>query len=152
MRPYYAACKEKQDLFGRIESDELLREAVDVLMKDEAILAGAVDTVKGLSEENAAKAFEIVATNISMAGDFSEEPMGFAGLKVLSETHASLRRSLVDFVSALPLGSVGEWIITGWEKAIPTGSAERKQLESFFDKLLEDGSEWVKTALKTKRV
>ena len=152
LRPYYAACKEKQDLFGRIESDELLSEAVDVLMKDEAILAGAVDTVKGLSEENASKAFEIVATNISMAGDFSEEPIGFAGLKVLSETHASLRKSLVDFVSALPLGSVGEWIITGWEKAIPTGSEERKQLESFFDRLLEDGSEWVKTALKTKRV
>lgn len=152
LRPYYAACKEKQDLFGKIESDELLREAVDILMKDEAILAGAVDTVKGLSEENASKAFEIVATNISMAGDFSDEPIGFVGLKVLSETHVSLRKPLVDFVSALPLGSVGEWIITGWEKAIPTGSEERKQLDIFFDRLLEDGSEWVKTALKTKRV
>ena len=152
LRPYYSACKEKQDLFGKIESDELLREAVDILMKDEAILIGATDKIKGLSEENASKAFEIVAKSISITGDFSAEPAGFVGLKVLSETHVSLRKSLVDFVSALPLGSVGEWVITGWEKALPIGCEERVLLEAFFDRLLEDGNDWVKTALKTKRV
>lgn len=152
LRPYYAACKEKQDLFGRIESDELLREAVDILMKDEAIIAGSIDKIKGLSEENALKAFEIVTTNISMMGDFSAEPAGIAGLKVLTETHVSLRKPLVDFVSALPEGNVGEWIATGWEKAIPTGCEERTQLNAIIDNLLGDDSDWIKEVLKTKRV
>lgn len=152
LRPYYAACKEKQDLFGRIESDELLREAVDILMKDEAIIVGSTDKIKGLSEENASKAFEIVTTNISMMGDFSAEPAGIAGLKVLTETHVSLRKPLVDFVSALPEGKVGEWIATGWEKAIPTGCEERTQLNAIIDNLLGDDSDWIKEVLKTKRV
>ena len=152
LRPYYTACKEKVDLFGGLESDEALREVVDILMKDEAIVLGQKDKIQGLSEENAAKAFDIVAANVTNTGNFDDEPSGFIGLKILTETHSSLRKNLVGLVAALPPNKVGEWIITGWEKYIPTGCEERKQLESFFDKLNEEGSEWVKTALATKRV
>lgn len=142
----------KKELFGKIESDEILREAIDILMKDEAILISSTDKIKGLSEENALKAFDIVAANALMTRDCSDKPDGFVGLKVLTETHIFLRKKFVDFVSVLPLESVGEWVITGWEKAIPMGCEERQQLEGFFDNLLQNGNDWVKTALRTKRV
>ena len=92
LRPYYTACKEKTDYFGGLESDEALRELVDILMKDEAIVVGAKDRIQGLTEENAVKAFNIVSANIS-AGDLSNEPAGFSGLRVLTEVHPALRNS-----------------------------------------------------------
>ena len=151
LRPYYAACKEKEDFFGRIESDDALREILNLLMKDEVIVVSVTDKIRGLSEENASRAFEVVSSNIPITNNLSDEPAGFAGLKVLAETHPSLRKSLVSFVSALPPDTVGEWILTGWEKAIPTGCEEKNQLEAYFDTLSQEGSDVVKTALKTKR-
>ena len=120
-------------------------------MKDEVIVVSVTDKIRGLSEENASRAFEVVSSNIPITNNLSDEPAGFAGLKVLAETHPSLRKSLVSFVSALPPDTVGEWILTGWEKAIPTGCEEKNQLEAYFDTLSQEGSDWVKTALKTKR-
>lgn len=152
LRPYYVACKEKIDFFGRIESDEALREVVDILMKDEAVVVGATDRIKGLSEENATKAFEIVVANVSSVGDLTYAPAGFAGLKKLTEIHPYLRKSLIDFVCALPPNKVGEWIVTGWEYAIPKGCEERKLLDEYLMRLKESGSGFVQVALKFKGV
>ena len=151
LRPYYTACKEKIDYFGKIDSDEDLREAVDILMKDEGIVVSKTDRIKALSEENAIKAFDIVSENVMLSGDLSEEPVGFIGLKFLTELHPGLRKRLVEFVSALPPDKLGEWIVTGWEKAIPVGCDEEKQLDAYFDRLETEGTDWVKQSLKIKR-
>lgn len=150
LRPYYTASKERIDYFGGNDSDEVLREIISILMSDDFALASHKDEIKALTEENASKAFEIVANNIS-SSDLSQEPVGFAGIKVLVELHPDLRTRLIDFVSALPYDMVDTWIITGWEAAIPTGSPERTKLEEYFDKLYENGNEVVKQMIKTKR-
>lgn len=148
LRPYYVACKEKRDFFDRIESDEKLREIVDILMKDEVVVIGASVKIGELSEENAKKAFEVVSKNVSISSELSDAPAGFAGLKVLTETHPSLRRKLVGFVSALPPDKLGEWIITGWEKTIPRECEERRLLDEFLSQLKETGTDVVKAVLK----
>ena len=152
LRPYYAASKEKKDYFIGPDTDDILRDIVSVLMKDDDFLiAEREEDIKGLSEENAAKAFDIVVNNIIL-GDMAKAPAGFLGLKKIVELHQSLRKSLVDYVSALPADKVDIWVLTGWEKAIPTGSAEHDQLESYFDRINEQGQPHVKQALKTRRV
>lgn len=151
LRPYYTASKERIDYFGGYDPDEVLREIISILMSDAFTLASHKDEIKGLTEENTSKAFEIISGNIS-SSDLSQEPAGFAGIKVLVELHPDLRTQLVDFVSALPYDKVDTWIITGWEAAIPTGSPERLKLEEYFDKLKENGNELVKQMMKTKRV
>ena len=151
LRPYYTASKERIDYFGGYDPDEALREIISILMSDAFTLASHKDEIKALTEENATKAFEIITGNIS-SSDLSQEPVGFAGIKVLVELHPDLRTQLVDFVSALPYDKVDTWIITGWEAAIPTGSPERLKLEEYFDKLNENGNELVKQMMKTKRV
>ena len=151
LRPYYTACKEKIDFFGGLESDEALREIVDILMRDEATVLGSKGKVTALSEENANKAFDVVATNVTSSGNLTEMPNGFEGLRVLVEVHPMLRTKILDLVFALPLDEVGEWILTGWERSIPTGCDEYIRLEELFDKVETSGSDEAKLLLEVKK-
>ena len=152
LRPYYTASKEKKDYFAGPDADDFLREIVTILMQnDPFIIAGHEDDIKGLSEENAAKIFDIIINNIDL-GDLSKAPAGLLGLKKIAEHHQSLRKSLVDFVSAFPPDKVDIWVLSGWNKSIPKGSTEQKQLENFFEKIKEQGQMHVKQALNAGRV
>ena len=150
LRPYYIACKERKDFLYGCDPDEMLRAIVSILMMDEFGLASHRDDIKQLTEENASKAFEIVASTIT-AGDLSDAPVGFAGLKVMTELHPALRKQLVDFVSALPCNKVESWIVSGWDNVVPKDAPERTKLEEYFKKLKTEGTSIVKKLVNTPK-
>ena len=148
LRPYYYACKEKIDYFSGITSKNDLSEIVDLLFRDEMAIVSRTDDLKNLTNQEAEQVFEVVVQKIMERGQFETKPKGIDGLIVLVQNKAELRENLVGFIDTIPVDKTGVWIIRGWDKAIPTNCAERKNLNRCFDKLKNSGTEIVKNALK----
>lgn len=148
LRPYYYACKEKIDYFSGITSKNDLSEIVDLLFRDEMAIVSRTDDLKNLTNQEAEQVFEVVVQKIMERGQFETKPKGIDGLIVLVQNKVELRENLVGFIDTIPADKTGVWIIRGWDKAIPTNCAERKNLNRCFDKLKNSGTEIVKNALK----
>ena len=63
--------------------------------------------------------FDVVVQKIMERGQFDTKPKGTDGLIILVQNKPDLRKSLVNFIDAIPVSNVGVWIIHGWDKAIP---------------------------------
>ena len=148
LRPYYYACKEKIDYFSGKTSKNDLSEIVELLFRDEMIIVGRVEDLKNLTNQESDQVFGIVAQKIMEKGQFDMKPKGIDGLIVLVQNKPELRKSLVDFIDAIPVDKAGVWIIHGWDKAIPKDCDERKGVNQYFDKLKSSGTAIVKAALK----
>lgn len=148
LRPYYYACKEKMDYFSGKTSKNDLSEIVELLFRDEMIIVGRVEDLKNLTNQESDQVFGIVAQKIMEKGQFDMKPKGIDGLIVLVQNKPELRKSLVDFIDAIPVDKAGVWIIHGWDKAIPKDCDERKGVNQYFDKLKSSGTAIVKAALK----
>ena len=140
LRPYYYACKEKMDYFSGKTSKNDLSEIVELLFRDEMIIVGRVEDLKNLTNQESDQVFGIVAQKIMEKGQFDMKPKGIDGLIVLVQNKPELRKSLVDFIDAIPVDKVGVWIIHGWDKAIPKDCDERKGVNQYFDKLKSCGT------------
>ena len=148
LRPYYYACKEKIDYFSGKTSRNDLSEIVDLLFRDEMIIVGRVEELKNLTNQESDQVFGMVAQKIMEKGQFDMKPKGVDGLIVLVQNKPELRKSLVDFIDAIPVDKVGVWVINGWDKAIPKDCDERKGLNQYLDKLKSGGMAIVKETLK----
>ena len=148
LRPYYYACKEKMDYFSGKTSKNDLSEIVELLFRDEMIIVGRVEDLKNLTNQESDQVFGIVAQKIMEKGQFDMKPKGIDGLIVLVQNKPELRKSLVDFIDAIPVDKAGVWIIHGWDKTIPKDCDERKGVNQYFDKLKSSGTAIVKAALK----
>lgn len=148
LRPYYYACKEKMDYFSGKTSKNDLSEIVELLFRDEMIIVGRVEDLKNLTNQESDQVFGIVAQKIMEKGQFDMKPKGIDGLIVLVQNKPELRKSLVDFIDAIPVDKAGVWIIHGWDKSIPKDCDERKGVNQYFDKLKSSGTAIVKAALK----
>ena len=148
LRPYYYACKEKMDYFSGKTSKNDLSEIVELLFRDEMIIVGRVEDLKNLTNQESDQVFGIVAQKIMEKGQFDMKPKGIDGLIVLVQNKPELRKSLVDFIDAIPVDKAGVWIIHGWDKVIPKDCDERKGVNQYFDKLKSSGTAIVKAALK----
>lgn len=147
LRPYYYASKEKFDYFSGKVSGNNLSELVDLLFGDEMVIVGRVEELKNLTNQEAEQVFSVVAQKIMEKGQFESKPKGIDGLIVLVQNKPELRKSLVGFIDAIPIDTVGIWITNGWDKAIPKTCDERKVLNQYFEKLKKDGSATIKTVL-----
>ncbi len=147
LRPYYYASKEKFDYFSGKVSGNNLSELVDLLFGDEMVIVGRVEELKNLTNQEAEQVFSVVAQKIMEKGQFETKPKGIDGLIVLVQNKPELRKSLVGFIDAIPIDTVGIWITNGWDKAIPKTCDERKVLNQYFEKLKKDGSATIKTVL-----
>lgn len=151
LRPYYYACKEKIDYFSGTAYKNDLSEMVDLIFRDEMAIAGRIDDLKNLTNQEAEQVFGIVTQKILEKGQFDTKPKGIDGIIMLVQYKSELRKNLVSFVDTIPIDKAGIWIINGWEKAIPRDCEERRNLEQYFDKLRKYGIPTVKAALKTVR-
>lgn len=112
------------------------------------IIVGRVEELKNLTNQESDQVFGTVAQKIMEKGQFDMKPKGVDGLIVLVQNKPELRKSLVDFIDAIPVDKVGVWVIHGWDKAIPKDCDERKGLNQYLDKLKSGGMAIVKEALK----
>lgn len=148
LRPYYYACKEKIDYFSGKTTRNNLSEIIDLLFRDEMIIAAHLEDLKNLTQQESEQVFGIVAQKIMEKGQFDMKPKGLDGLVILVQYKPELRKSLVDFIDAIPVDKAGVWITNGWDKAIPKDCDERKGINRYFGKLKSGGSAIVKAALK----
>lgn len=148
LRPYYYACKEKIDYFSGKSSQNDLSEVVDLLFRDEMAIVGCIEDLKNLTSQESDQVFDVVVQKIMERGQFDTKPKGTDGLIILVQSKPELRKSLINFIEAIPVSKVGVWILHGWDKAIPKDCEERKTLNQYFDKLKSSGTSVVKAALK----
>ena len=151
LRPYYYACKEKFDYFAGKSAQNDLSEVVDLLFRDEMAIVGRIEDLKNLTNQEADQVFDVVVQKIMERGQFDTKPKGTDGLNVLVQSKPELRKSLVNFIDAIPVAKVGVWILHGWDRAIPKDCGERKILNQYIDKLKSNGTPVVKAALKKMR-
>lgn len=151
LRPYYYACKEKTDYFSSSGSKNDLSEIIDLLLREKMIIAGRVEDIKNMTNQESDQVFGIVAQKIMEKGQFDVKPKGIDGLIILVQHKPELRKKLIDFIEAIPATKVGVWVINGWDKAIPKNCDERKGLNQYFAKLRNNGTEIVRTTLMNIR-
>lgn len=85
------------------------------------------------------------------SGNFEKEPNGIEGLKILTQYKIFLRKNLANFIFRLPKAEVGVWVITGWDKAIPSDCNEYNIIDKYLDELQINGNPIVQKTLKTVR-
>ena len=148
LRPYYYACKEKIDYFSGKSSQNDLSEVVELLFRDKMAIVGHLEELKKMTNQETDQVFDVVVQKIMERGQFDTKPKGIDGLIILVQSKPELRKSLVNFIETIPISKAGVWVINGWDKAIPKGCEERKNLNQYFEKLKSDGTGVVKAALK----
>lgn len=151
LRPYYYACKEKIDYFTERGELNDFSEIVDILFKDNMIITQHIENLKKLSELQAEQVFDVIAQKIMESGNFEKEPNGIEGLKILTQYKIFLRKNLANFIFRLPKAEVGVWVITGWDKAIPSDCNEYNIIDKYLDELQINGNPIVQKTLKTVR-
>ena len=151
LRPYYYACKEKIDYFaGRAELSDL-SEIVDILLRQDMIITQHIGKLKELTEIQAEQVFDIIAQKIMEGGSYDTKPNGIDGLRILTQHKSFLRKKLADFITGLPKAKIGVWVLSGWEKSIPSSCNEHSIISNYLDELKTNGNSIVQGALKSVR-
>ena len=147
LRPYFFACKEREDFFfERIKSEQLL-ELISKLMGKSFNVISAAEEIKALTGDGPKKAFDILAKKIKKISDISNEPAGIVGIRSLVAIHSHLENSLVSLIESFDCATVGPWIIKGWGDSI-TSAEGKARLKTHFEKLAKNGSKTTKAAIK----
>jgi len=143
LRPYYFACKEKQDYFSSGIKSEKLREIIDGLMSTAMNIARYSGELKNLTTDDAKYIFDILSNKILGQGDLQNKPKGLDGIIELVSNHQELQKNLLNLIETFDVAKVGIWACSGWNKCIRSTN-EVKRLEEFYHNLSENGNEMVK--------
>lgn len=147
LRPYFFACKEREDFFfERIKSEQRL-ELISKLMGKSFNVISATEEIKALTGDEPKKAFNILTKKIKKISDISSEPAGIVGIRALVANHPPLENSLLSLIESFDCETVGTWIIKGWDDSI-TSDQGKARLKTYLDKLAKDGSTITKAAIK----
>lgn len=147
LRPYFFACKEREDFFfERIKSEQLL-ELINKLMGKSFNVISAAEEIKALTGDEPKKAFDILTKKIKKISDVSSEPAGIVGIRSLVAIHSHLENSLLSLIESFDCATVGPWIIKGWDDSI-TSAEGKARLKTHIEKLAKDGSKTTKAAIK----
>lgn len=147
LRPYFFACKERENFFfERIKSEQLL-ELIRKLMGKSFNVISAAEEIKALTGDEPKKAFDILTKKIKKISDISNEPAGIVGIRSLVAIHSHLENSLVSLIESFDCATVGPWIIKGWDDSI-TSAEGKARIKTHIEKLAKAGSKTTKAAIK----
>lgn len=145
LRPYFFACKEREDFFFEQIKSEQLRELVYVLMSGKMAIASKIDEIIHLSNDESQLVFNQLKMKVKKISDISTQPKGIDGIRILVEHHKELENSLLSFIESFQTDTVGAWICAGWNNSITTDEGKEK-LCKYIEKLKTNGTELTKTA------
>jgi DNA-binding NarL/FixJ family response regulator len=147
LRPYFFACKEREDyFFNQVHSDKL-RELVSKLMGNKMIVASVMQQIKELSKEESKAVFVILENKIKKSPDFTKSPAGIDGIRALVSHHPDLEKGCISLITSFDTKKVGAWICKGWDQCLKSDSS-KKELHNYFLKLQEDGTSFTKNAVQ----
>jgi Cdc6-like AAA superfamily ATPase len=145
LRPYFFACKERENYFFEQIKSEQLRDLVSRLMGGAMVVATIKDEVAALTQDDAQKVFDHLIIRIKKTSDFSAQPSGIIGIRALVESHKELETSLVSLIEYFDTKTVGAWICSGWGSSISSDTGKTK-LRAYLSTLEKDGNSLVKKA------
>jgi predicted KAP-like P-loop ATPase len=148
LRPYFFACKEKQDYFFNQIKSEKLRIILDKLMSTSMNIASVKEEVKILSPDDVKIVFDTLSSKILAQSNIANKPSGIEGIISLVSLHQNLELSLVGLIEMFDVKRVGPWICSGWNGCIISTEGQRR-IKGYMDRLRHDGTSIVKAALKT---
>lgn len=147
LRPYYFACKEKEEyVFNKVQSDKLIS-IIAGLMSSSMNIANIADQVERLSKNDAKYVFDILSQKILSQGDISIKPKGIDGIKCLVGKHKELQSDLIGLILSFDKKKVGAWICGGWKQCI-TDETEKGNLKEYYNDLSINGNDIVKSILQ----
>lgn len=148
LRPYFFACKEREDFFFEQIKSEQLRELVYVLMSSKMVIASKIDEIKNLTNDESQLVFNQLKMKVKKISDISTQPKGIDGIQILVEHHKELENSLLSFIESFQTDTVGAWICAGWDNSITTEEG-KERLRNYIEKLKTNGTKLTKTAAET---
>lgn len=148
LRPYFFACKEREDFFFEQIKSEQLRELVAVLMSTKMVIARKKDEIIKLTKDESQVVFNQLKIKIKKSSDILLQPDGIDGIRILVEHHKALENSLLNFIESFPANNVGVWICAGWDNSITTEEG-KERLRNYIEKLKTNGTKLTKTAAET---
>lgn len=114
LRPYVFATRDKRSYLGGLAAASHLDSLVEQLQGGRMAAQKLAAEVAKLSGTEAEQVFDALQTTILGAPDLNKEPPPMHGLVVLVKAHPSLQRKVLDFLSALPVASIGPWAPTNF--------------------------------------
>ena len=130
LRPYVFVARDKRVALvagtGLGAIDTLVMRLLDPPMKARM----AERDVQALSPELALQAFNMVRERV-LSADWTTEPYGLEGLRLIAKHHGDLQLELVRLVGGIEPGQLGIWVVKGWGEAV-TRSDARGELKIVF--------------------
>lgn len=147
LRPYYFASKERKDYFFNQIQSEYLRGLIEKMMGGRMYVVNLKEKLKELSIQDSEYVFDIIAQKMLGEGNYKKPPTGIDGIRVLVEMHPELQSRLQKLIRTFPIGQVGAWICSGWDRCI-ISKEEKEKLREYMSELSTKGNEAVRTVAK----
>jgi predicted KAP-like P-loop ATPase len=134
LRPYIFVSRDRRANVGpSLVSDPVA--ALSERLSSTAMTVRTTDVklVSSLTTGDAERVFEALGLKVTSAGDLRQRPDAAEGLAFLVETRRELQDTLLVLLSRMPVGNLGSWVLTGWQKAFDTGHQAkfREQVKSW---------------------
>lgn len=134
LRPYIFVSRDRRANMGLTSVSDPVAALIDRLSST-ALTIRTTDpkSLSALAATDAERVFEGLARKVMSAGDLKRRPDAADGLAFLVESRSELQDTLLVLLSRLPLGGLGSWVLTGWNKAFDSGHQAkfRQQIESW---------------------
>lgn len=132
LRPYILVSRDRRlGLEAAVSSG--LEGLVLKLSGDDLLARGAEQDVARLDESEASQVFSALREKLLRREDWSSEPEGFAGLRIIATHHPRLQTDLISLVSERDVQSLGFWAVKGWNSCI-TDSPAKEALKRLFER------------------
>jgi hypothetical protein len=127
LSPYLFLTRDRRGFFDGLTLLGHLNDLVERLMGPELAVKGLEGELKKLAAPELEQLFDHLRTRVVVSGELSKLPPGMPGLKVVVRASPPLQSRLVDFLEQIPAGSLGPWVVSGWE-GIVTDAAQKGRL------------------------
>jgi len=129
LRPYLFLTRDRRGFFDDLTLLGHLSGLVEKLMGPDLVVRGLEGDMKKLSPPELDQLFDALRSRVLGNGSLLTEPNGVPGLKVLVRTSPPLQTRMVDLLEALPVATLGPWVIAGWGGVI-TEPGQKSRLDN----------------------
>lgn len=123
LRPYLFVTRDKRSYFGGVANGGHLDSIADALLGKELAVKGVEAQLAKLTPAEAEQVFDTVHAKIMEAESFGEKPHG---LMAMAKTHSALQRKLLNLLKEVPVGKLGAWATSGFDRVFTDVAVQRE--------------------------
>ncbi len=138
LRPYVFVARDKR----LISTEGLpvgLNGLIETLCGSQLEVRSVEPRVKLLNEDDAMTIFSALRERVLSVGSFALQPAGIVGLMIIAKHHPTLQKELVYLLRGLDVGTLGLWVLRGWNESI-TESVAKSELQAVLQEWADQDS------------